>query len=428
MQLIKIPKKTKGEFREIAVPNEAEKSSFRYHLGILNDKVLKLCSRHVHGFVNKKSPATNALAHTGKAYSLSFDLSNFFDSVREFHLKGKLKEEEIKILMPDGRAYQGLPTSPAVSNLAATDMDKAIIKKVSPLEIVYTRYADDLTFSFDDFSHVSMLRAAIPEIVSRCGFKINENKTRLQDSRYGRRVITGVSVNEDIKVPRKVRRKIRAAQHQNNVLSLSGLREWEKLKIPAEKKIRYNQTKVDELTEIFNIKSLVVSEIPEKEEIEEGDFIVTGDLAYTLGISNYTTNWKSCMTHPTGVYHTKVHAWSYLKGTRVAALLSNDTKTFAGFERRTMRARALVHNMRDGKIYYDRIYAEDENARKLLIEFFNSKAWDFITLAPPETKVEGHVLSKRLTGTPYCDNLTPMSGKAVTGRYAGEKVFTFKRK
>lgn len=431
MNIIKIPKKTKGKFREIAIPSFEEKIQFRQYISKLNEKTKKLCSDSVHGFVCGKSPVTNADQHRGKKYTLSFDLSDFFDMVKPSHLHGRLSKDEIQALMPDGRAYQGLPTSPAVANIAAIDMDKAIIKKIRDLDIVYTRYADDLTFSFDNFTNVGVLKKEITAIISRCGFRVNNTKTRLQDSRYGRRVVTGISVGEsDISVTRKCRRKIRAAMHQKNQNSLNGLVEWSKLKIPKIKEpSKYSQKEVDELTTLWSIKKVDIRNIPQKEDTDLSDNVrISGDLIYLLGISNFTTNWKSCMHHPSGCNHKKVNAWAYLRGTRVGMLFSNDIMKVCSFERNKMKARTLIHRLRNGVEYYDRVYGESDESRKLLIQTLEENNIHSISKAPKDMKVEGNVPQSKVYKTPYLDSLGYKTGVASVGKFQGQKVYTFHTK
>jgi len=71
------------------------------------------------------------------------------------------------------------------------------------------------------------------QAVESCGFIINNNKTKFQNYKNGRRVITGVGVdNTGVYPTRKTIKRIRAAAHQDNEPQLNGLLEWSKCKLP----------------------------------------------------------------------------------------------------------------------------------------------------------------------------------------------------
>jgi RNA-directed DNA polymerase len=410
MNLVKIPKKKKGEFREICIPTKEEKYKFRKHLAALNEKAGKVCNKDVvHGFSIKRSPVTNAKMHIGFAYTLKFDLSNFFDTVKPSHLKGKLTDDQIIALMPNERAYQGLPTSPVVANIAAIDMDAAILKKIKDKNIVYTRYADDLCFSFNEFENSEFLKKVVPQIVGRCGFILNKSKTWLQDARFGNRIITGVGVSKDGILPtRSVRRKLRAAIHQKNRNAIHGLKEWTKLKEPSNNVDKIDQLKMNELCKGWNIRRIRIHNIPKKisEKLSE-DVIISGDPIQILGLSNWSTNWRSCMMHPDGQYHRHAAFWLYLPGTRIAGVLSGSEKTEFGFTRPTFRARTLVHTMQDGKVYYDQIYGESQNAIHTLQNNLELNGIFRVNgdKCPRRNSVVGSVPVKYCIGTPYMDSL-----------------------
>ena len=122
------------------------------------------------------------------------------------------------LLFPDGAARQGLPTSPSLANIAATPIDNEIagLKKPGRFQsFVYTRYADDLTFSCNTLDMIHYLQRVVPLIVRRHGFEVNASKTRIQSARSGMRMITGVAVGRSgIAAPRELKRKIRAGEHQ----------------------------------------------------------------------------------------------------------------------------------------------------------------------------------------------------------------------
>lgn len=434
MNIIKIPKKKKGEFRTICAPSIEEKINIQKFLPVLNKKAENSCDKNiVHGFMIGKSPATNAMAHRGFRFSLCFDLSNFFDSVSEKHLTGKLTKEESANCLYQGVPMQGLPTSPVIANLAAIPMDKAIKKYLGKLEqeVSYTRYADDLTFSFNFYWTYEKLIKEIPSIVARCGFKINEGKTRLQDSLYGRRVITGVSVGYfNIAAPRSIRRRMRAAKHQKNFSSLKGLGEWNKMKLPRKDEAKeevvvtqYNQNEISALSSAWGLGKIDANKIPiKKEDRLTENIIITGDPAYILGMSTITNGWKSCMAYG-GSYFFGVKFWLYLRGARVAVMQSDKEVTIAGVKRKCMKARALIFNFRNGAICHGRIYGDSPETIK---EFGEKLRANGIPEAKNGIgKVEGHVPKSLFSKRPYYDTGSSSTGKAKGGAYSGKDVVTY---
>lgn len=240
MRVVKIPKRN-GKFRTIYVPDAKEKAVYHKSLESISDRAEALCHGGVvHGFMFGKSPVTNAMRHVGKIYTTCFDLKDFFDTVGMRQLRGILPKETLDLVLVDGAARQGLPTSPAVANIAANFMDRRILRwiKRKKLDVVYTRYADDLSFSYDDSSVTEMLKREIPDIVERFGFKANCSKTHTMCALGGRRIICGVAVDNEIHPTRKTKRRLRAAQHHNKFPQAAGLTEWCKLKIPASYRLR----------------------------------------------------------------------------------------------------------------------------------------------------------------------------------------------
>ena len=160
------------------------------------------------------------------------DLANFFDSIKREHVSKLIDESILDLCLIEDSPKQGLPTSPLIATIAFLKCDEAILNTLNK-DIVYTRYADDLAFSFNDKSIHHQLISEVTQIAESNGFLINSNKTKFQSYKNGRRIITGIGVDNDKLYPtRKVIRKIRAAKHQKKKYSYLGLLEWAKCKPP----------------------------------------------------------------------------------------------------------------------------------------------------------------------------------------------------
>jgi RNA-directed DNA polymerase len=113
---------------------------------------------------------------------------------------------------------QGAPTSPALANLAAFRLDRRLRGLANSLEVTYTRYADDLTFSGSVrlLRVANTLRRAVAEIAHEEGFAVNDHKSMLA-TRAGRQRVCGVVVNERLNVPRPDYDVLKAILHNSIV-------------------------------------------------------------------------------------------------------------------------------------------------------------------------------------------------------------------
>lgn len=176
-----------------------------------------------------------ALQHVGRPYVLSMDLENFFESITPLHVQHALDAPVIDLCFIGGVLRQGLPTSPVIANIAFLAFDEAIVAALKRLKIdaVYTRYADDLVFSFSDGFIAGKIATVVKQIVERGGFKVSERKTRIQSARNGRVVVVGIALDaRGLHPTRKTKKKIRAALHQGNTSAVKGLSEWAKCNLP----------------------------------------------------------------------------------------------------------------------------------------------------------------------------------------------------
>ena len=423
-------RKRRGEYRTIYVPSPEYKYQLRQIAGKLESKARALDKEGIsHGFTRFKSPITNAAAHVGREFTLSIDLKDFFDHVTPEKLKGKLSKSEIELVVENGAARQGLPTSPAVANIAFSPTDAAIIKwiKINNMDIIYTRYADDMTFSFDAPKFEIKLLAALRNIIGRAGFKINDRKTKLQRAIDGRRVVTGIAVDKDgVHPTRKMKRKLRAALHQKNVDEARGLSEWCQCKQPnppRELSVSQpcNENDLKQLTKGWRLRKVNIKDIPErKSEKISNCIIISADPAMYLGMSSFTNGWTSCMNQKNGEFRKTVVSWLLLEGTRVAYLYKeNDTVTFHGVERHKMHARCLVHTLKSGMVVYDKIYGNENEISELrqALDGWGALPVDSVKIVG-DSRVVGAVSKKY--GAPHCDNL-----KVKESRKNGRMVYVF---
>jgi hypothetical protein len=232
MRQKKIPKGG-GRWRTVWVPSRREREALRAIVPTLAGTARRLDVHDVmHGFVAGRSPVTNALVHRGRAYTLALDLRDWFDSVRRDQLAPHVAPDVLDRILVDGAPRQGLPTSPAAANIAAAALDAQIVAALAGRG-VYTRYADDLAISVDDEAVLRELADVVPRLVAAYGWQVHPRKTRLQAAAAGRRVITGVAVDDGIFAPRAARRRLRAARHQRRTAQARGLAEWCLLRLPG---------------------------------------------------------------------------------------------------------------------------------------------------------------------------------------------------
>jgi hypothetical protein len=215
-----LPKRS-GGVRTISAPAPALKRTQRALLRSLLDPLgAHPCA---HGFAKGRSIVGNARVHVGREIVVNGDVSNCFPSVRWPLVLGALRRDLgdclsagaigllVDLCTAEGGLPTGAPTSPALLNRVLLRTDEILLEQAQRRGCLYTRYADDLTFS-GDHRAVEMLGVA-RGVLARIGLSLDADKTNI--FRQGRRqMCTGLVVNEQVSVPRRVRRRLRAAVHQ----------------------------------------------------------------------------------------------------------------------------------------------------------------------------------------------------------------------
>lgn len=231
-----IPKKN-GKDRIIHAPEDNLKYIQRklgeyliyIHNKYIKDKEDKKVKLNIsHGFVKGNSIFTNAKIHRNKRYVLNVDILEFFPSFHFGRVRGYFKKSKefgllnecatliAQLTCYNGGLPQGAPTSPVISNLIFNIVDMRILKLAKKYKLDYTRYVDDMSFSTNDkkflFTHKKFIEELI-NILEKSGFKINENKTRLEYF-SSRQEVTGLTVNKKLNANKSFIKKTRAMANE----------------------------------------------------------------------------------------------------------------------------------------------------------------------------------------------------------------------
>lgn len=254
-----IRKKT-GGVREISQPNKFLKS-IQY---ILIHKLLVKLPIHdaATAYQKGKGIRQNAEAHINKRFILKTDFEKFFPSISPSDLAFVLKRNNIEI---DSFEYSiiskflfkkssnsnklelciGAPSSPVISNAIMFEIDSLLRTKCDELAVSYTRYADDMTFSSNEYEHIESILDYLKQIVLKSNspqLVINNKKTKIISKGRSQRV-TGVILSNEgkISVGRLKRRRGRT------LLNL----------------LKYNKISQDSLVELYSLISFIRNIEPE---------------------------------------------------------------------------------------------------------------------------------------------------------------------
>jgi S1-C subfamily serine protease len=227
--LFEINKKSGGK-RQIRAPSNQLKNLQRSLKKLLED----LYKPHpaASAFVESRGIVYNASKHVKKSAVFNIDLEDFYGKIHFGRVRGALMAKPYSLRKDTAQLIahlccvdkvlpQGAPTSPVLSNIICKPLDRELSYLARSNRAFYTRYADDITFSFrtrnDNEIVAEKPSGYIPSeklenIIVRHGFSINRGKTRFQTCKE-RQTVTGLKVNEKLNVDRRYIRATRAMIH-----------------------------------------------------------------------------------------------------------------------------------------------------------------------------------------------------------------------
>jgi hypothetical protein len=176
-----------------------------------------------HAYIRGRSQFTNANPHVGQEMVATIDVKSFFSSITREMIASAFKEgpcyhlsdQTIHLLAAltsrKGRLPVGASCSPFIANAVMYAIDQTISALSNRLHVVYTRFADDLTFSGTEPAVRDIVNVA-SALLRESGFAVNDSKTRFMGSAQ-RQIVTGIVVNVRLSTPLKSRKKLRAMHH-----------------------------------------------------------------------------------------------------------------------------------------------------------------------------------------------------------------------
>ncbi len=233
-RVFRIPKMS-GGYRQIASPPPLIGGFQRQLL-----RCMTACASArdpVHGFTANRSVVTNAGKHLGAKLILNVDIQDFFPTFHFGRIRGVFAAHPFSFPLSVAtilaqvccfRGYlpQGAATSPILSNLICRGLDRDLSRLAINNHCLYTRYADDITFSTERESFPIFLVARLPTlqdprpmlgdellaIFAKHTLTVNPKKLRLR-RKSNRQEVTGITINEKLNVTRAFVRNIRSILH-----------------------------------------------------------------------------------------------------------------------------------------------------------------------------------------------------------------------
>ncbi|MBV4420330.1 hypothetical protein KM800_13545 [Clostridium tyrobutyricum] len=213
-----IPKK--HGYRKIITYNQSDSDIElrKFHVKIaslLYKRVLP--SKFAKAYIKNRSIIKNAKTHMYNDIFIMFDIKDFFQSINHNRLIKKLYYEInlnnrkklsmvscsdiIKSCSISNRGLAvGLIPSPFLANIYLKDFDNILygnLKKLNLKNIMYTRYADDLTISYksDTPLKIEKIEKIVCENLKKFGLKLNCRKTRSINLNKSNHVkVTGINI------------------------------------------------------------------------------------------------------------------------------------------------------------------------------------------------------------------------------------------
>ncbi|BBM85507.1 reverse transcriptase domain-containing protein [Candidatus Uabimicrobium amorphum] len=178
-------------------------------------------------FIPGGSIIVNARQHLNQELFLTVDIKDFFTNtstkrVRNFFRDQGWEKQSLDMLVSlctyQGGLPQGAPSSPQLSNVINMELDEEIYQAASASSATYTRYGDDITFSWSTSCMDSGLKNKVTQILTNFGYEISPQKGWQLFCAEQQPEIVGVVMGSDgkLRVPQRIHEKLDKLHQKNN--------------------------------------------------------------------------------------------------------------------------------------------------------------------------------------------------------------------
>jgi RNA-directed DNA polymerase len=199
-----------------------------------------------------RSTADHAWAHAGADIVITADVQDFFPSTRAWRIErwwmSQVEEDLARLLTLlttwQGGLPQGAPSSPALSNIVNVEMDERLLRRTLETGGCYTRYCDDLAFSWRRDAKTGApgkrpgrsegrapwglpadFAAGVRSLLLEYGYELHPKKGWRVQYRADEPALVGVILTRRgrVRLPDDIRQKMRALARSNDPRDLQRL-------------------------------------------------------------------------------------------------------------------------------------------------------------------------------------------------------------
>jgi hypothetical protein len=185
-----------------------------------------------------KSTPDHIWAHAGAEVVVLADVRDFFPSTCAHRVeawwRGRVEADAAQLLAllttDRGGLPQGAPTSPGLSNFVNHELDTLLAQRAGFAGARYTRYCDDLAFSWPTESGPpSGFEAGVRSALSEFGYELNGTKGWCVFDRCDEPEVTGAILTRagGVRLPDRLRRVMRELARSGNPRDAQRLRGYE---------------------------------------------------------------------------------------------------------------------------------------------------------------------------------------------------------